>query len=163
MRAPAVRIAPMRRVHVPACDAITRGSDPWKTLGERIDFTAHIARNESYVCLVDGTPAGFVVFTRGPVFARGGYLRAIGVAPDFRRRGLGARLLAFAERATVRQAENLFLCVSSFNRRAQAFYRSRGYVRAGALPGLITPTTTEYIYWKRLKRSGRKPGGNSTP
>jgi ribosomal protein S18 acetylase RimI-like enzyme len=95
--------------------------------------------------------AGFILFTPEPAFARGGYLRAIGVSPKFRRQGIGRKLLSFAEKITARQALHFFLCVSSFNRKAQAFYKNRGYTRVGKLPGLIKPGLTEYIYWKRLR------------
>ena len=40
--------------------------------------------------------------------------------------------------------------VSDFNTDAQHFYERHGYVRAGALAGLVLPDVTELIYWKRL-------------
>jgi ribosomal protein S18 acetylase RimI-like enzyme len=94
---------------------------------------------------------GFILFTAEPVFARGGYLRAIGVAPSLRGEGIGSKLMAFAEKAVSRQAQYFYLCVSSFNRMGQAFYKKRGYTRVGTLPGLTSPEASEYIYWKRLK------------
>jgi ribosomal protein S18 acetylase RimI-like enzyme len=101
--------------------------------------------------------AGFVIFTPLPVFARGGYLRAIAVAPDRRRKSIGRKLLSFAERETARHAGHLYLCVSSFNRQAQAFYRKCGYRKVGAVPGLIKPGISEHIYWKRLRKQSSRP------
>jgi ribosomal protein S18 acetylase RimI-like enzyme len=145
-----VRIVPMRRSHIRACAEIAASSEPWKTLGETVDFARYLSLKQAYVCLVQSEPGGFIIFTPEPVFARGGYLRAIGVAPHLRRSGIGSKLMSFAENRTARRAPNFYLCVSSFNRKAQAFYRDLGYTRVGRIPGLISPKTAEYIYWKNL-------------
>jgi len=149
-------IVPMRRAHIRACTSITEASEPWKTLNERIDFKKYILLKQAYVCMAGVVPAGFIIFTPEPVFARGGYLRAIGVSNSERRHGIGRKLLTFAEQETARRSQYLYLCVSDFNRAAQAFYRDRGYARAGKLTGLIVAGSSEYIYWKRLKPIPRK-------
>jgi ribosomal protein S18 acetylase RimI-like enzyme len=145
----------MKRCHIKACDDIVAASEPWKTLREKVDFGQAITRGQAYACIRrrSGTfeVAGFIIFTAEPVFARGGYLRAVGVAPSLRGQGIGSKLLAFAERAVSRQATYFYLCVSSFNRKGQTFYKNRGYAKVGTLPGLASPDTSEYIYWKRLK------------
>jgi ribosomal protein S18 acetylase RimI-like enzyme len=149
-------ILPLKRSHIRACSAIVAGSEPWRSLGETIDFAAFIGRNRTgtraYVCTVRNRVAGFLLFIPEPVFARGGYLRAIAVAPRYRGRGIGHALLDFAEERTASRAEYLYLCVSDFNRPARAFYRTCGYRKAGSLPGLIRPGTAELILWKRLLR-----------
>ncbi len=156
----AARILPMARSHIPACARIVAASDPWKRLTERFDFAYALspARSyiKSYVYTVDRRAVGFIVFTPNPVFARGGYLRAIGVAPGMRRQGIGKKLMAFAEKTTARHSPNFYLCVSSFNRRAQAFYKALGYIRVGKIPGLIIPGSSEYIFWKRLGQQPQK-------
>jgi ribosomal-protein-alanine N-acetyltransferase len=134
-----IRIVEMKRTHISACREITAVSEPWKSLNEQIEFTRYISLKQAYVCIDAGRVAGFIIFTPEPVFARGGYLRAIGVAPDIRRRGIGQKLMAFAEAKTARRSQNLFLCVSSFNKKALSFY-------------------TEYIYWKKLTRSLKERG-----
>jgi ribosomal-protein-alanine N-acetyltransferase len=149
-----IKIVVMKRSHIRHCKDIVAVSEPWKTLHERINFLPALSRNRSgilsYVCTVGAETAGFILFSPDPVFARGGYLRAIGVSPRFRRQGIGRKLLSFAEKTTTRSSPNFFLCVSSFNRRAQAFYKGCGYTRAGKLPDLIVQGASEYIYWKRL-------------
>jgi len=149
-------IVPMKRSHVQACTAITEASDPWKTLNERIDFKKYILLKQAYVCMTGEVLTGFVIFTPEPVFARGGYLRAIGVSRSMRRRGMGRRLLTFAEKETARYSRYLYLCVSDFNRAARSFYQDRGYARAGKLADLIVPGSSEYIYWKRLSPISHK-------
>lgn len=159
---PAPRIIPMTSAHRGACSDIVRVSEPWLTLGEQVDFKTYIALKQAHVCTVSiagkTEVAGFVIFTADPVFARGGYLRAIGVAPAMRRHGIGRELLSFMESMIARRCDNIFLCVSSFNRPAQAFYRKFGYTRAGKLPDLLVPGESEYIYWKRFRTAGRKQG-----
>ncbi len=150
----------MRRPHIAACSGIVASSDPWKRLREGIDFRPYLVRNRTntlaYVCVSGDEPVGFILFIPEPVFARGGYLKAIGVSPLHRGRGIGKKLLSFAEQRTARSALHFFLCCSSFNRGAQAFYRNCGYVKAGSLPDIIVPGASEYIYWKRLRPRTRK-------
>ncbi len=164
MKTGELKIVPMRRRHISACNNIVAASEPWKRLGERIHFRFFLipgrTHTEAHVCLSDDEAVGFVLFIPEPVFARGGYLKAIGVSPLHQGRGIGKKLLSFAEMRTARRAENFFLCVSSFNRRAQAFYQKAGYRKAGSLPGLILPDVAEHIFWKRLRPS---PSGKRRP
>lgn len=146
-----VKIKPLNRNHIPACDDIVRSSEPWKTLRESVDFAGAIRSKQAHVALIEGAVAGFVIFTPEPVFARGGYLRAIGVAPAIRGLGVGAQLLKFAEKAAAKQSTSLFLCVSSFNKTGRLFYKKLGYTKAGKLDNLIKKGLDEFIYWKRLK------------
>jgi len=146
-----IKIKPMNKNHIAACDDIVRSSEPWMTLRESVVFTSAIKKKQGYVALIEGAVAGFVLFTPEPVFARGGYLRAIGVAPAIRGLGIGKQLLKFAEKTTSKRASNLFLCVSSFNKEGQLFYKKLGYAKAGKLDNLIKKGVSEYIYWKRLK------------
>ena len=146
-----VKIRPMTRQHLSPCEEIVRSSEPWKTLREKVDFVHSIRSKQAHVALIEGAVAGFVIFDPKSVFARGGYLRAIGVAPAVRGFGVGAQLLKFAEKSTARQAANLFLCVSSFNKSGRSFYKKQGYTKAGKLDNLIKKGVSEYIYWKRLR------------
>ena len=154
MKGPVLRIIPLTKSHFAACNEIVSASEPWKTLGEKLDFAPLLAEDgaqqAAYVCVRELGIAGFIIFSPEAVFARGGYIRALAVAPDARRRGIGGKLLSFAEGIIARRTSNVYLCVSSFNRRGQAFYRSLGYQRVGKIPGLILPDTSEYIYWKQL-------------
>ncbi len=155
-RAVSMKILPMAPVHIPTCAAILSASEPWKRLGERFDFARTLSRapqsGKAHVLIVDKEVIGFIVFTPHPVFARGGYLRAIGVAPSRRRQGFGKKLIRFAEKKTVRFSPNFYLCVSSFNRKAQVFYRNLGYKKIGEIPDLLIQGASELIYWKRLSQ-----------
>jgi len=156
MKKDLLRIVPMTRSHIKTCDAIAAATDPWKTLNERVFFQQYAALKQAYVCVAGDNAVGFIIFTQEPVFARGGYLRALGVLPSMQRQGIGEKLLLFAEKLTARNSQNNYLCVSDFNRKAQAFYKKQGYTKAGKLADLIVPGSSEYIYWKRLRPLSRK-------
>ena len=152
MRSCSYTVLPMKRSHIQACSAIVAASEPWKTLGETVDFRKYISSRQAFICKSENHLAGFIIFTAEPVFARGGYLRAIGVAPSMRGQGIGTRLLEFAESKTARRCGSMYLCVSSFNRRGMNFYKKNGYIRVGRIPGLISPDASEHIFWKRFNQ-----------
>jgi ribosomal protein S18 acetylase RimI-like enzyme len=80
----------------------------------------------------DASPAlGFILLAPYG-FAGSPYVASIGVASDGQSRGVGAQLLAFAEQR-YRDRGHLFLLVSSFNQRAQQFYRRHGFEFLGEL------------------------------
>ncbi len=63
-------------------------------------------------------------------------LLTLAVSPEFRRRGLGRRLLTLHEaEAQAREAKTLYLEVSVRNHAALALYRSHGYREAGRRTG----------------------------
>jgi ribosomal protein S18 acetylase RimI-like enzyme len=74
----------------------------------------------------------------------------VGVVPKRRGQGLGTRLVHFAEERILREAPNVFLCVSSFNTRAQKFYRRLGYERIGELRDFIVPGHAEILMRKTV-------------
>jgi ribosomal protein S18 acetylase RimI-like enzyme len=53
--------------------------------------------------------------------------------PEHRNRGIGARLMTFAEERIFRESPNVFLCVTTFNTDAQRFYQRLGYRRIGVI------------------------------
>jgi ribosomal protein S18 acetylase RimI-like enzyme len=111
------------------------------------------------VARLDGDVVGFVWFHEGGTFHHSGYVRWIGVAPQAQRSGVGRRLMAYAEARILRRGPNVFLLVSDFNRRAQAFYRRQGYTRVGAIPDYVVSGITEYLY----RKTQGPIGGNRGP
>jgi ribosomal protein S18 acetylase RimI-like enzyme len=98
---------------------------------------------------------GFVWFRVEGTFHHSGYVRWIAVAPAARGRGVGERLMRHAEARIFRAGPNVFLTVSDFNTRAQAFYRRLGYARVGALTDYVVPGITELLYRKTRGPIGR--------
>src|SRR4051812_2540352 len=98
-------------------------TDPWITLGRTFDRCLETLRDpvlEKYVATSDGEVVGFILLLMQGAFP--GYIKSVAVREDWRGHGLGSRLLAFAEERILRDVPNVFMCVSSFNARAQALY-----------------------------------------
>jgi ribosomal protein S18 acetylase RimI-like enzyme len=115
------------------------------------------------VARVGGEIAGFVWFRPEGTFHHSGYIRWIGVAPAARGRGVGRRLMAYAEDRVFRSGPNVFLLVSDFNRRAHAFYRRQGYTRVGAIPDYVVPGITEYVFRRTRGPIASSGGERSRP
>jgi ribosomal protein S18 acetylase RimI-like enzyme len=115
------------------------------------DLARAHARGDGLLLAVEGAgPAGLAWFLRQGTLGLGGYLKLLAVLPGARSRGVGSALLGAFEAALVETAGHGFLLCSDFNAAAQAFYERHGWVRVGALPGLVLPGVAELIYWKRL-------------
>ena len=131
------------------CAALMAASEPWLTLGlglEPLRRTLGRPGSESYLALVGGERAGCLVLDLQGALV--GYVRAVCVAPHLRGRGWGARLLGFAEERVFREAPNVFLCVSSFNRDARRFYERLGYEAVGELRDYLVAGLGEVLMRK---------------
>ena len=106
-------------------------------------------RDQLVVALEGGKPLGlaWVITTRA--LDRAAYLRLLLVAEGQQSRGLGAALLADAERrARASGCRHLVLLVTTANRRARTFYGRHGYRHVGNLPGFVWPGIGESLYVK---------------
>jgi ribosomal protein S18 acetylase RimI-like enzyme len=89
----------------------------------------------------------WVITTRA--LDRAAYLRLLLVAEGQQSVGVGARLLADAERRSrASGCRHLVLLVTTTNRRARAFYARHGYRHVGNLPGFVRPAIGESLYVK---------------
>lgn len=133
------------------CAHVMSTSEPWITLGRGYDESLRAVTHpdrEAYVAHQDGAPGGFLILDlRGALV---GYLRTLCVAPEARGRGLGTRLVAFAEQRIFRECPNVFLCVSSFNPGARRLYERLGYERVGELHDFIVAGHSEIVMRKTL-------------
>ena len=77
------------------------------------------------------------------------YIAAIAVAEAARGRGIGSQMLDWAEQHFAGRRD-LFLLVSSFNRRAQELYLRHGYGQVGEIPDFVVAGHSELILRKRL-------------
>jgi GNAT superfamily N-acetyltransferase len=106
-------------------------------------------RDQLVVALEGGKPLGlaWVITTRA--LDRAAYLRLLLVAEGQQSRGVGAALLADAERrARASGCRHLVLLVTTANRRARNFYARHGYRHVGSLPGFVRPGVGESLYVK---------------
>ena len=132
------------------------GSEPWITLGREIE-ACRIAcgprpEYELFIAHEQGRPCGFILCH--PLgLAGSAYIASIAVADDFRGRGIGARLLHFAEDRYRSVSRHIFLCVSSFNTRARQLYERHGYVAVGEFKDYVIEGASEILMHKRLSNS----------
>ena len=132
-----------------ACATIMATNDPWITLGRTFDRCLEAARDtalERYVAMSDGEVVGFILISMRGSFT--GYIKSIAVREDWRGRGLGSELLAFAEKRILRDSPNVFICVSSFNSRARGLYERLGYETVGELRDFIVRGYDEILLRK---------------
>ena len=116
---------------------------------------------EVYVFAEDDQHLGFIIINMRGAFV--GYIQIVCVDERARGRGVGTRLIEFAEQRIFRDASNVFLCVSSFNTRARALYERLGYERVGELKNYLIGGASEFLMRKTigpiLKRTISAPPG----
>jgi len=143
------------------CARVMAACEPWITLGRDLaECRAALGRPGTglfgarhLVAQDSGAPdqprlSGFILVA--PYGLAGSpYIASIAVADEARGQGVGSELLRFAEQHFAGR-EHLFLLVSSFNLRAQQFYRRHGYEFVGELKDYIVTGQSELILHKRL-------------
>ncbi len=102
---------------------------------------------EVYVVMAEGEFAGFVVLQFYGLLR--GYIQTICIEPAHRGKGIGSALLKFSETKILKLFPNVFMCVTSFNHRAQKLYYSLGYEKVGVLKDHIIQGADEYILRKQ--------------
>jgi ribosomal protein S18 acetylase RimI-like enzyme len=132
-----------------ACALLIADTEPWKTINFRPDQLLQRLTNpkrDVYVAELDGQIAGaLILHLDGPL---NGYIQTIVVFAEFQCRGIGKKLMAFAEEKIFRQSPNVFLCVAHFNKHAQKFYAELGYQQVGELENYLQNGVTEMLLRK---------------
>ena len=131
------------------CAQLMASNEPWITL--RRDLAACRAAldnpvKERYIVRDGNERVGLLILDMTGPFP--GYIQSICVDAAARNRGVGARMLAWAEERILRESPNVFMCVSSFNVRAQRLYERLGYERVGSLSGFLVPEHDELLLRK---------------
>jgi [ribosomal protein S18]-alanine N-acetyltransferase len=148
-------IAPATESDREWCAQLMAGTDPWITLGRGLDECRTACLHPDYLLFVGRLGVercGFILLhPRG--LASSPYIASIATASEFRGKGIGSRLLAFAESYARPRSRHIFLCVSSFNRRAKALYERQGYTVVGELKDYILKGASELIMHKTLEKS----------
>lgn len=127
-------------------------SDPWITLGvgyEKCYKACHDNDYLTYIAHIENKACGVLILHRRGV-AGSPYLKTIAVSDDHRSSGVGKALVEFAENLFRPEAKHFFLCVSSFNKRAQSFYERLGYEKVGEFKDYIIEGESEILMHKRL-------------
>ena len=128
--------------------------DPWARYPYPASaLEAYFAAEESgaprFAVWLDGELAGAAGVRLN--WLRGPYVQFLGVLPEFQRRGLGARVLAWIESEARRAGErNLWVAASDFNLDAIRFYETHGFALVAPLPDLVRDGRTELLLRRRL-------------
>jgi len=133
------------------CARFMADSEPWITLRRTYKDCLRTLKDPSkeiYLAIVKDEIVGFVIFLmRGPLV---GYIQTVAVKPERRNKGIGSRLLEFAEEKILTRTPNVFMCVSSFNKKAQKLYQRLGYEAIGELKDYIVPGHSEILLRKSI-------------
>jgi len=129
------------------------GQDPWITLGSTLERCRAACSHPEYLVYVakcDGQLCGAIVLHPRGV-AGSPYIKSIAVAEGHKSRGTGAALMEFAEDLFRSESRHIFLCVSSFNTRALAFYERLGYKPVGEFKDYVIEGASEILMHKLLR------------
>ncbi|MGH7535705.1 MAG: GNAT family N-acetyltransferase [Gemmatimonadales bacterium] len=87
------------------CAALMASSEPWLTLGRSYDASLRMVRDptrEVYVAMDGPDLLGFLILAMGGPLP--GYIQTVCVSPSMRGRGLGTRLIGWAEARILRDS-----------------------------------------------------------
>jgi ribosomal protein S18 acetylase RimI-like enzyme len=124
-------------------------AEPWITLKK--DYNQCLKafegpEKEIYAAIEDDKLLGLIILQLTGSFK--GYIQTVVVAADARGLGIGTALIRFAEKRIFKISPNVFICVSSFNQKAQQLYFKLGYEQAGLLKNFIADGFDELLLRK---------------
>lgn len=131
------------------CANLMCTSEPWVTLKRTYAESLKIfelEENETYGAYWNNDLIGFAIIEM--TGALRGFVRSIAMAPEHRGKGLGSALLSEVEKVIKARHSNVFLCVSSFNEKAQKFYKNMGYDQVGVLTNYVVEGHDEILMRK---------------
>lgn len=147
-------IRPLSSGNAEAFGAALAAMPPWSVIGWPQELlTAAFLRQPPSVhrfeLLAGGELAGIV--TIQDPFLHGPYLQLLAILPSFQGLNLGLSALQWMEQqARMEEARQLWLCVSTFNTRARAFYERFGFEAVAVLDKLASEASDELFMRKRL-------------
>ncbi|MGH7493408.1 MAG: GNAT family N-acetyltransferase [bacterium] len=133
------------------CAQAMAASEPWLTLRRSYEESVQILQDvekEIYVAYRRAEVVGFIIINMKGAFL--GYIQTVCIMPAWRGKGLGSKLIAFAEERIFRVSPNVFMCVSSFNPQAQDLYTRLGYEVVGTLKNYIVAGHDEILLRKTI-------------
>ena len=146
-----IAIEPARESDSDWCATLMSSTEPWITLRRGGDAARQIMQRpgwELFIARQGEVHVGFILLS--PYGLAGSpYIVSVVVEESARGRGIGSQLLAFAEKHYAGR-RHLFLCVSSFNHRAQQLYQKLGYERVGEFKDYVIEGYSELLMYKRL-------------
>lgn len=148
----AIQIQPAQFEERAKIAALMAISSPWTDLNISsavCEKNCHDPEFELYVAYVHGQLAGgMLIDMRG--LAGSPYLKSIVVETTYRDQGVGTELILFALNLCKEKSQHFFLCVSSFNHRAKAWYKKLGFIEIGELKDYLVDGQSEFLLYKKL-------------
>ncbi len=133
------------------CAQFMANAEPWITLGRTYKDSVRILTDptrEVYVAFVGKELVGFTIVQVRGAFV--GYIQTVAVMPEWRGKGIGSRIIGFAEDRIFGEFPNAFICVSSFNQGAKRLYRRLGYEVIGELKDYVIRGHSEILMRKTI-------------
>jgi ribosomal-protein-alanine N-acetyltransferase len=133
------------------CASMMSQSEPWITLKRSYEDSLGVLMDpikEVYIAQANNEIIGFMILMMKGFLV--GYIQTICVAPEYRNKGIGAHMMNYAEKRICKESHNIFLCVSSFNKKAQRFYKRLNYKKIGELKDYIVAGHSEYLLRKTI-------------
>lgn len=133
------------------CAGLMANSEPWITLKRGYEDSVKTLTDplkEVYLALTNGKITGFIIIIMKGSFV--GYIQTIGIKEEWRNKGIGTKLLEFAEKRIFSETPNVFMCVSSFNKHAKRLYDRLGYEVIGELKDYIVSGHSEILLRKTI-------------
>jgi ribosomal protein S18 acetylase RimI-like enzyme len=152
----------MRPADTAACVKILIDNPLWQRYGMTSEaagrmFAAALAQGATTLAArAEGQPVGFVWYITHGAWDQSGYIRLIGLSPQYQGKRIGEQLMAAAEAHMAEKVREVFLLVTDSNTGAQRFYRRLGYTYIGAIPDYVVPGITELIFFKKLLNGERR-------
>ena len=107
------------------------------------------AKEEIYIALDNNQRCmGFIWIILDGIFHSFPYLHIIAVKEEYRRNGVGKKLLKFFEEICFKDYTKVFLVVADFNPNAKRLYEKIGYIEVGSIPNLYREGITESLMMK---------------
>lgn len=107
------------------------------------------AKEEIYIALDNNQRCmGFIWIILYGIFHSFPYLHIIAVKEEYRRNGVGKKLLKFFEEICFKDYTKVFLVVADFNPNAKRLYEKIGYIEVGSIPNLYREGITESLMMK---------------
>ncbi|OQW51526.1 MAG: hypothetical protein A4S09_09860 [Proteobacteria bacterium SG_bin7] len=143
-----------RHLRVRDIERIMLGSEPFRTYGFDKKSCRKIInnnrKNEILIAKLKNDIVGFAIYET--TFLNGYYLKLIAIDPSQRSIGIGNKLMTALENEILKKKKKvLYLCVTDFNRRAQKFYKKRGYKKVGRLTNYAKKGIDEFLMRKVFK------------
>jgi ribosomal-protein-alanine N-acetyltransferase len=120
------------------CARLATANEPWITLQRGYEDSLQLLLDpiaDVYLLSKEQERVGFIVVRLKGSFT--GYIQTIAISKQFREQGIGEAAMRYIESVIFKTSPNVFICVSSFNKRALKLYRRMGYESVGMLRDYI--------------------------